>query len=185
MDEFAESLERELQSAVEVKDKDSLHRYVRLLIDGTVGRVTYEDGFTRLSSGIDELKSDVKIIAERIETMQQQMDRRFETMQQQMDRRFESMQQQMNRRFESMQQQMGRGFEQADKRFEEILGYMEKRFEQVDNRFEEMLGRFDKRFEQVDKRFGEMHGRFRMMFTFMTVGFTILALLMTLFKFLQ
>ena len=119
MDEFAESLERELQSAVEVKDKDSLHRYVRLLIDGTVGRVTYEDGFTRLSSGIDELKSDVKIIAERIETMQQQMDRRFESMQQQMDRRFES-----------MQQQMGRGFEQADKRFEEILGYTEKRFEQ-------------------------------------------------------
>ncbi len=65
------------------------------------------------------------------------------------------------------------GFEQSNKRFEDMQKYMDKRFEQV-----------DKRFEQVDKRFEDVNSKFKMMFAFMTLGFTILATMMTVFKFL-
>ena len=58
MESYSDILEHELESAVEVKDKDSLHRAVRL-------------------------------IAERIEAMQTQMNQRFEAMQIQMDHRFD------------------------------------------------------------------------------------------------
>lgn len=51
------------------------------------------------------------------------------------------------------------GFEQANKRFEDMQKYMDKRFEDVNSRF-------------------------TMMFTFMSLGFTVLAIMMTVFKFL-
>ncbi len=83
---------------------------------------------------------------------------------------------------------MERRFEQVDKRFEQ----MERRFEQVDKRFEQMERRFeqvDKRFELVDKRFeelrGDMNKRFNHMFTFMTTGFVLLSLLMSVYRFLN
>ena len=82
MEEYADILEHELESAVEVKNKDSLHRAVRLIAENTVGRREYDNG-------IGQLKSDVRLIAERMEAMQTQMDRRFEALQVQMDRRFD------------------------------------------------------------------------------------------------
>ena len=57
-------------------------------------------------------------------------------------------------------------------------------FEQTDKRFEEMQKNMDRRFEQVDKRFEDVNSKFTMMFAFMTLGFTILATMMTIFKFL-
>ncbi len=87
MEELSELLEHELENAVEVKDKKSLHRYVGLLVDNTVGRQRYE-------SGIGELKSDVRLIAERIDQGFKRMDERFEAV----DKRFAA----VDRRFESM-----------------------------------------------------------------------------------
>ena len=116
MEELSELLEHELENAVEVKDKNSLHRYVRLLVDNTVGRKRYE-------SGIEELKSDVRLIAERIDQGFKRMDERFEAV----DKRFEA----VDRRFESM-----------DKRFESMQIQMDKRFEDVNTRFDEMNGKF-------------------------------------------
>jgi hypothetical protein len=63
MEDLGNILEHELESAVEVKDKNSLHRYITLLVDNTVGRREYD-------GGIGQLKSDVKLIAERMESMQ-------------------------------------------------------------------------------------------------------------------
>ena len=80
---------------------------------------------------------------------------------------------QTNKRFEEMQKNMDKRFEQVDKRFEEMQKNMDRRFEQV-----------DKRFEQIDKRFEDVNSKFTMMFAFMTLGFTILATMMTIFKFL-
>ena len=73
MESYQDILEHELESAVEVKNKDSLHRAVRLIAENTVGRREYDNG-------IGELKSDVRLIAERIESMQTQMNQRFEDM---------------------------------------------------------------------------------------------------------
>ena len=61
---------------------------------------------------------------------------------------------------------------------------MQTGFQQSDKRFEDMQKHIDRRFEQVDKRFEDVNSKFTMMFVFMTLGFTILAVMMTVFKFL-
>ena len=80
----------------------------------------------------------------------------------------------------SIAESMFEGFRRMDERFEA----MDKRFEAVDKRFEAV----DKRFEAVDKRFedliGQMNSRFNMMFFFMSAGFTILTVLLTLYRFI-
>ena len=70
---------------------------------------------------------------------------------------------------ETMQQ----GFMRMDQRFQAV----DKRFEAVDKRFEDLYQNMNARFEDVNRRFS-------MMFTFMTIGFTGLMLLMSLFKFI-
>ena len=95
MEEYADILEHELESAVEVKDKNSLHRAVRLIAEQTVGRREYD-------SGIGQLKSDVRLIAERIESMQTQMNQRFEAV----DKRFDD----MNGKFRMQTAFLGLGF---------------------------------------------------------------------------
>ena len=108
MEELSEMLEHELESAVEVKDKNSLHRYIRLLVENNAQKQWFD-------IGIGEVKSDVRMIAERMDhgfkLMEQRfnaMDKRFESMQAQMDDRFESMQIQMDSRFEALQTQTNR-----------------------------------------------------------------------------
>ena len=65
---------------------------------------------------------------------------------------------------------------------ETILHQMDKRFEQVDKRFEQV----DRRFEQVDKRFEYLQksidSRFRTMQWTMSLGFTLVVALMSVFK---
>ena len=78
------------------------------------------------------------------------------------------------KRIELLIHQMDKRFEQVDKRFEQV----DKRFEQIDKRFEELIHYMDKRFEQVDKRFIATQ---RAIF----IGFTVIAALMSLFRFLQ
>lgn len=79
-------------------------------------------------------------------------------------------------------------FEAVDKRFEDLVNYMDKRFEAVDKRFEDMNSRFEdvnKRFEDVNNRFEDVNKRFSMMFSFMSIGFSIIILITVLFKFIQ
>ena len=59
-------------------------------------------------------------------------------------------------------------------RMELLIHQMDKRFEQV-----------DKRFEQVDKRFEQMNKRFVATQRAIFIGFTVIAALMSLFRFLQ
>jgi hypothetical protein len=54
----------------------------------------------------------------------------------------------------------------------------------IAERMQQGFKRIDKRFESVDKRFDEMNDKFRMMFAFMTLGFTILSGITVLIKFL-
>ena len=118
-------LEQELEGAVEIKDKDFLHRYITLMAENFVQK---EDHVTE--TGL--IRSDIQVLAE---SMKQSFDR------------------------------------------------MDKRFEAVDKRFEDLLSGMDRRFEAVDKRFEDMNHRFNMQFIFMGAGFTILAALMSLYRF--
>ena len=132
MSEIIELLEHELETAVEVKDRRALHRYVTILVDRVVSRSEHAAAETRLEQKLDTelgaLRSDVQTIAERMEQGFARMDERFAA---------------VDKRFEDMQAQMDRRFEQIDKRFDDV----NKRFEQV-----------DKRFDDVNKRFGMLVG---------------------------
>ncbi|WGK69043.1 hypothetical protein P0082_11255 [Candidatus Haliotispira prima] len=61
--------------------------------------------------------------------------------------------------------------------------------QQMDKRFESMQHNMDKRFEQVDKRFESMQRnmdrRFRTVQWFLGLGFTVLAVLMSLYNFIS
>ena len=67
------------------------------------------------------------------------------------------------------------------KHVNEIRREMHEGFEKVDERFEKI----DERFEKIDERFERMEHRISMIFTFLGVGFTVLATLITLFQFMD
>ena len=94
MNEIVEILEGELENAVEIKDRKSLHRYVVLMVDTVVGRKEYESSSQRMEAQLSGLRSDVALIAERMEQGFARMDERFSAV----DRRFED----MNKRFDDV-----------------------------------------------------------------------------------
>ena len=66
------------------------------------------------------------------------------------------------------------------KHVNEIQREMHEGFKKIDERFEKI----DERFEKIDERFERMEHRISMIFTFLGVGFTVLATLITLFQFM-
>ena len=152
MDELTEELARDLEEAVHVKNRDSLMRYTRRLVESTVGRYEHEAAQNRIDASFAELKSEVALIAERMDQGFKRMDERFAAN----DKRFES----------------------VDMRFEA----MDKRFETMDKRFDDLIHNMDKRFEAVDKRFESLDGRFTQLNVTMTVMFTVVAALIAVFN---
>ena len=102
MSSFSDTLEDALRRAFPVQDADALRRSVRILEEGY-------DPVRRLEGDVTQLKSDVRLIAERMEQGFARMDERFEAMERLNVARFDA----------------------VDKRFETV----DKRFEQVDRRF--------------------------------------------------
>jgi flagellar capping protein FliD len=165
MQALAELLEQELEEAVEVKNRQSLHRYITLLTESWLKKEDYRDSSSLILSELKDLKSDIRMINDRMESNQRQMDLRFDTMHRMTEERFAA----MDKRFET-----------EDKRFDDV----NKRFEAVDKRFDDVNKRFDdvnKRFDDVNKRFDDVNKRFGMMFAFMSLGFVVISLLVTVF----
>ena len=123
MEAMIEVLEHELEEAFEVKNKQSLHRYVILLTENIVKKDNYEKEQLRISSETQKLTEIVKQGFIR-------MDERFEAV----DKRFEA----VDKRFEVMQTYMDKRFEAVDKRFEELRQDMNIRFGEVDKRFSQL-----------------------------------------------
>ena len=105
MNNLAKLLEQELEEAVEVKNKNSLHRYIILLTESMIPRTSYEE--TKLS-----VENEIKILAETMKQGFEAMEKRFEAI----DRRFEA----VDKRFEDMYHYMDKRFEAVDKRFEDM-----------------------------------------------------------------
>ena len=84
MEAIIEVLEQELEEAVEVKNKKSLHRYILLLTENLVKRETYQKEQL-------EIKNDIKTLTELMKQGFEQMDKRFEDMYHYMDKRFEDL----------------------------------------------------------------------------------------------
>ena len=115
-----------------------------------------------------EKSRDTELL-ERMVTVEQQL--KFQ------NEKIELLIKQSDKRFTEMQVSMDKRFEAVDKRFSEMHNYMDKRFEAV-----------DKRFESVDKRFEDMQSymdkRFNVQTWFISVGFTVITVLMSLYRFL-
>ncbi|WP_319560910.1 hypothetical protein [Marispirochaeta sp.] len=150
MESLAELLEQELEGAVEVKDKQSLHRYITLLTENLVRQDRNEREHT-------EFREAILRIDTRMEEGFRRMDERFAAV----DKQFES----VNKRFEDV----NRHFDDVNKRFDDV----NKRFDDV-----------NKRFDDVNKRFEDVHKKFTMLFSFITLGFVLMATLMSIYQFL-
>jgi hypothetical protein len=139
MENLAEVLEHELEQAVQVKDRGSLHRYITLLSENIVSKNTYEIHLL-------EVKNEIKLLTETMKQGFELVDKRFEAV----DKRFEDIYNHMDKRFEAVNKR----FEAVDKRFEDIYNHMDKRFEAVDKRFEDMNKRFTMMFTFMNIGFG-------------------------------
>ena len=145
--EWVEELEKDLAEAVEVKNRDSLHRYMSRLAEqfGKTGEASGSGG------GGSEQPSST--------------DKRFEELIHNMDKRFEA----VDKRFEDMHKSMDKRFEAVDKRFEDMQKNMDKRFE-------ELTHNMNNRFEDMDKRFNSMQMLMVLGFTVLATMMTVIRL---------
>jgi len=120
MSSFSDTLEDALRRAFSVQDPEALRRSVRILEEGydPVRRLEGDVGIVKQDT--TELKSDVRLIAERMEQGFARMDERFEAMERlnmarfdAVDKRFEA----VDQRFLSMESANAARFEQVDRRF--------------------------------------------------------------------
>jgi len=91
MNNLAEILEHELEKAVEVKNKQSLHRYVVLLAENIVRKSEYE-------KSVIENRSEIRLLAETMKEGFKAVDKHFEAV----DKRFEDLYHYLDKRFEDM-----------------------------------------------------------------------------------
>ena len=97
MEALADILEHELEDAFTVKNKESLHRYISLLTQNYLKKETFQESLEKNHKGHQELRSDVQLIAARMEEGFKRMDVRFEAMEKQMNQRFEAADKRFNR----------------------------------------------------------------------------------------
>ena len=153
MVEFARILEEELEEAVEVKNRKSLHRYITLLTENITRKEENRMEHTEFQQELIKIDGRFNQMITEVREGFKRMDHRFESMQANMNQRFESIQANMDQRFETMQSNMDHRFEASDRRFE------------------------------VQER--QYNKRFSMMFSFITIGFVVLATMMSVFQFLE
>ncbi len=213
MNALLEVLEDEFRDAVVEKDEKAMRHFVTIVVENFENKKESERRENNTIIALNEVKSDVKILAETMREGFKQIDKRFEATDKHfeamdkrfeatdkhfeaVDKRFEAVINQMNvrfeeqrkytdKRFEEQREYTEKRFEAIDKRFEEQREYTEKRFEAIDKRFEEQLYYMDKRFEAVDKRFEDMNKRFGVLQWVMILGFTLMTALMSVYKFVQ
>ena len=74
--------------------------------------------------------------------------------------------------------------EDVNRRFDDMEKSIDKRFDDVNRKFDNMEKSIDRRFDDVNRRFDNVDRRFDRMYILMGLGFTVLAILISLFKFL-
>ena len=100
MEVLADILEHELEDAVQIKNKESLHRYISLLTQNYLKKETFQESIQQNHREHQELRSDVQLIAARMEEGFKRMDDRFAAV----DKRFEA----VDKKFESLDKRFNR-----------------------------------------------------------------------------
>ena len=99
MEAFADILEHELEDAFEVKNKESLHRCILLLTQNYLKKETFRESLERNRKDHQELRSDIQLIAARMEEGFKRMDERLEIMNKHFTQRFEIIDKRFNRTY--------------------------------------------------------------------------------------
>jgi hypothetical protein len=102
-------LEQELEGAVDIKDKDFLHRFITLMAESFAQKDEY-------MTDTGSMRSDIQILAESMKQNFERVDKRFEAV----DKRFEDMQLHMDRRFEAVDKR----FDDMNKRFTMMFSFV-------------------------------------------------------------
>ena len=97
---LADILEHELEDAFPVKNKESLHRYISLLTQNYLKKETFQESIQQNHREHQELRSDIQLIASRMEEGFKRMDVHFEAV----EKRFES----VDKKFESLDKRFNR-----------------------------------------------------------------------------
>jgi len=93
------------------------------------------------------------------------------------------LQKDMDRRFEMMSQRSEALEREIQARFEALQKDMDRKFEIMSQRFEALERETQARFEAINKRFEVLERRLNFMQWLITVGFSFLALIITIINF--
>jgi DNA anti-recombination protein RmuC len=187
-----EIFEEELSKAFEVRDREALRRYVKLVVESFSEKDDIRELSYEMKEGFRSIGKDMELISDKLSELKEGTEK--EILEIRSDIRL--MIEMMNKRFEEQREYTDKRFQEqreyTDKRFEELLHYSDKRFEDMNRRLEEIIHYSDKRFEDMNKRFDDMNKRFEDMnkkFNLLTwligVGFTVLTVLITIFRFVH
>ena len=94
---FARILEEELEEAVEVKNRKSLHRYIVLLTENIAEKEENRMEHTEFQQELIKIDGRFNQMITEVREGFKHMDQRFESMQQQMNRRFTASEKRFNR----------------------------------------------------------------------------------------
>ena len=176
MSNYAEKIHNELGQAFSVVDESALQRASSLLAEHHADALTYLNDRSVMQSELRVLSETMRQFMAFAERRFDQIDKRFD----QVDKRIDQVEKRIDQ-VEKRIDQVEKRIDQVEKRIDQVhkrIDQVEKRIDQVDKRIDHVEQRFETRFDAIDRRFARLH-------TLMMSGFSILAILMSLFKFIQ
>ena len=114
---IGELLENEFKHAFEVRDEESLHRGVSILVESIPQKEQNKIEHDQFKEALLKMDAKTDVILNKMDENFRRMDQRFESLQKQMDERFAA----------------------SDKRFDDV----NKRFEDMNKRFDDMSRKSD------------------------------------------
>jgi hypothetical protein len=162
-----EIFEEELSKAFEVRDREALRRYVKLVVESFSEKDDIRELSYEMKEGFKSIGRDMELISDKLSELREGTEKEISEIRSDIRLLIEM----MNKRFEEQR-------EYTDKRFEELLHYSDKRFEDMNRRLEEIIHYSDKRFEDMNKKFN-------LLTWLIGVGFTVLTVLITIFRFVH
>jgi vacuolar-type H+-ATPase subunit H len=181
-------LEEELSRAFEVKDREALKRYVRVVVESFSEKSDVKELGYETKEGFKLISKDLLIISDRlmelkkdISEVREETKKEISEVREEMKKEISEIREDIRLLIEMMNKRFEEQREYTDKRFEELLHYSDKRFEDINKRFEDI----NKRFEDVNKRFEDMNRSLNLLTWMVGIGFTVITVLIAVFRFIQ
>lgn len=185
MGDYADRIHAELSQAFPVADESALKRASSLLAQRQSDSPIYPGERSQIHSELRVLSETTRQFMMFTERRFDQLDKRIDQVEvriDQVDKRIDQVEQridQVDKRIDQVELRIV----QIDKRIDQVelrIDQIDKRIDQVDKRIDQIERRFEAfetRFVTIDQRFGRTH-------TLMMSGFSMLAILMSIFEFI-